>query len=79
MATSLEDALNTVSQLTLEQQTMLVEIIQNRLVDARRQEIATDARASIATFHRGELPAQAAETRSGKWRWMHSLHSRLAP
>jgi len=51
MATSLEDALNTVSQLTLEQQTMLVEIIQNRLVDARRQEIATDARASLAAFH----------------------------
>jgi hypothetical protein len=36
---------------------MLVEIIQNRLVDARRQEIATDARASLAAFHRGELPA----------------------
>lgn len=62
MTTSLEDALNTVSQLTLEQQTMLVEIIQTRLVDARRQDIAADARASIGAFHRGELQAQSAES-----------------
>ena len=62
MATSLEDALNTVSQLTLEQQTMLVEIIQNRLIDARRQEIAAGARASIAAFHRREWQAQSAES-----------------
>lgn len=55
MATSLEDALNIVSQLTPEQQAMLVEIIQNRLVEARRREIAEDAKTSIAAFRAGEL------------------------
>jgi hypothetical protein len=60
MTTSLEDALNTVSQLTIEQQAMLVEIIHNRLLEARRREIAEDARASIATFHAGELQLQSA-------------------
>ncbi|OLT59509.1 hypothetical protein [Moorena bouillonii] len=43
MTTSLEEALNTVSQLPPEQQAMLVEIIQNRLIESRRQEIAEDA------------------------------------
>jgi hypothetical protein len=62
MTTSLEEALNTVSQLTLEQQTMLIEIIQNRLIEARRQDIAADAKASIAAFHRGEWQAQSAES-----------------
>ncbi len=60
MATSLEDALNTVSQLTPEQQAMLVEIIHNRLIEARRREIAEDAKASIAAFHAGELQPQSA-------------------
>jgi hypothetical protein len=60
MATSLEDALNTVSQLTPEQQAMLVEIIHNRLIEARRREIAEDAKASIVAFHTGELQPQSA-------------------
>jgi hypothetical protein len=62
MATSLEDALNTVSQLTPEQQAMLVEIIHNRLIEARRREIAEDAKASIAAFYASELQPQAATT-----------------
>jgi hypothetical protein len=33
---SLEQALNTVEQLSLEQQEMLLEILQNRLLDIRR-------------------------------------------
>ncbi|QQE66430.1 hypothetical protein GFS31_31280 [Leptolyngbya sp. BL0902] len=60
MATSLEDALNTVSQLTPDQQAMLVEIIHNRLIESRRREIAGEARASIAAFHAGELHPQSA-------------------
>lgn len=60
MATSLEDALNTVSQLTPDQQAMLVEIIHNRLIEARRREIAEDAKASIAAFHEGQLQPQSA-------------------
>ncbi|NCJ07851.1 hypothetical protein GS597_15315 [Synechococcales cyanobacterium C] len=62
MSTSLEDALNTVNQLTPEQQAMLVEIIHNRLIEASRRKIAEDARASIAAFHAGELQPQSAPT-----------------
>ncbi len=59
--TPLENALNTVSQLPLEQQAMLVEIIQNRLIDARRQEIAQDAHISLAAFRAGHFLPQSAE------------------
>lgn len=37
---------------------MLLEIIQKRLIESRRQEIAQDARASIAAFHEGKLQPQ---------------------
>ncbi|MGF1521530.1 MAG: hypothetical protein ACFBSF_04330 [Leptolyngbyaceae cyanobacterium] len=57
-----EDALNTVSQLPTEQQAMLVEIIQNRLIETRLKEIAQDAKVSLAAFHRGEFQSQLAET-----------------
>jgi len=52
---SLEQALNTVEQLSLEQQ---LEILQNRLLDIRRQEIARDAKESINAFHQGEFKPQ---------------------
>ncbi len=58
--TKLEQALNTVSQLTVEQQEMLVRIVQNRLVENRRQEIAEDAKQAISSFHAGEFKAQTA-------------------
>ena len=62
MTTSLEEALNTVSQLPPEQQAMLVKIIQNRLIESRRQEIAEDAKESITIFQQGKLRPQSAET-----------------
>ena len=52
---TLEQALNTVSQLPLEQQQMLLEIIKNRLIETRRQEIAQEAKEAIAAFHQGKL------------------------
>ncbi|GEA28441.1 hypothetical protein MiAbW_03016 [Microcystis aeruginosa NIES-4325] len=58
---SLEQALNTVEQLSLEQQEMLLEILQNRLLDIRRQEIARDAKESINAFHQGEFKPQPLE------------------
>ena len=58
--TELEQALNTVSQLPLEQQEMLIQIVQNRLIENRRQEIAEEAKQSISSFHTGELKAQTA-------------------
>ena len=59
--TTLEQALNTVSQLSIEQQEMLIQIMQNRLIENRRQEIADDAKQAISSFHRGELPPQTAD------------------
>ncbi|EGJ32317.1 MULTISPECIES: hypothetical protein [Moorena] len=41
---------------------MLVEIIQNRLIESRRKEIAQDAKESIATFQQGKLRPQSTET-----------------
>jgi len=58
---TLEQALDTVSQLPPEQQEMLIDIIQNRLIEARRQEMAQDAQAAIAAFHEGRLKPQSAE------------------
>ncbi|MBE9168735.1 hypothetical protein IQ238_14875 [Pleurocapsales cyanobacterium LEGE 06147] len=59
--TTLEQALYTVSQLPPDRQEMLIEIIQNRLVETRRQEIAKDAKESIAAFHQGKLKSQSLE------------------
>jgi hypothetical protein len=59
--TTLEQALNTVSQLPIEQQEMLIQIVQNRLLENRRQEIAEDAKQAISFFHKGELKPQTAE------------------
>lgn len=58
--TTLEQALNTVSQLPIEQQKMLIEILQNRLIENRRQEIFEDAKQAISSFHKGELKARTA-------------------
>lgn len=52
---TLEQALDTISQLPPEQQEMLIEIIKNRLIETRRQEIAQDAKVAIAAFHEGQL------------------------
>ena len=59
--TTLEHALNTVSQLPIEQQEMLIQIMQNRLIENRRQEIADEAKQAISSFHRGELKTQTAD------------------
>ena len=59
--TTLEQALNIVSQLPSEQQQMLVEIVQNRLIDIRRHENARDAKDALAAFHQGQLKPQPFE------------------
>ncbi|MEH2241260.1 hypothetical protein [Nostoc sp.] len=56
---TLEQALDTISQLPPEQQEMLIEIIKNRLIETRRQEIAQDAKLAIAAFHQGQLSHQS--------------------
>lgn len=58
---TLDQALDVVMQLPTEQQEMLLEILRRRQVESRRQEIATDAQASLAEYRTGRLPAQSAE------------------
>ena len=40
---------------------MLLKIIQNRLIETRRQEIAEDAKQVITAFDKGELNPQTAD------------------
>lgn len=58
---TLDQAIDTALQLPPEQQEMLVEILRNRQIEARRAEIAAEARQSIADFRAGKLKAQSAE------------------
>jgi hypothetical protein len=58
---TLDQAIDTALQLPAEQQEMLVDILRSRQIEARRQEIAADARASIAAFRAGKLNAYSAE------------------
>lgn len=55
---TLDQALDTVMQLSFEQQEMLLDIIHRRHIESRRAEIAQDARQAIAAFHAGELKPQ---------------------
>jgi hypothetical protein len=58
---TLDQAIDTALQLPTEQQEMLVDILRSRQIEMRRQEIAADARASIAAFRAGKLKAYSAE------------------
>jgi hypothetical protein len=57
--TTLDLALDMAMQLPGEQREMLLEILKRRAVEARRTEIAADARASLAAYHAGELRPQS--------------------
>lgn len=60
-ASTFDQAIETVMQLPLEQQEMLVDIIRSRHIESRRREIARDAQESIAAFRAGKLKPQPAE------------------
>lgn len=57
---TLNQALDTVTQLPPQQQEMLLDILQHRLHEARRDEIAESARQAQADFQQGRLTAQSA-------------------
>ena len=59
--TTLDRALVTVMQLSLDQQELLIEIVRQRHLEASRDEIARDAQESIAAFRAGKLKPQSAE------------------
>jgi hypothetical protein len=59
--TTLDQVIDSAMQLPPEQLEMLLDILRRRQIDARRFEIAADARNSIAEFHEGKFKAQSAE------------------
>ena len=60
VASNLDRVLDAAMQLPLKQQEMLVQILVNRIIESRRDEIASDAAVSIAEFQAGRLKVQTA-------------------
>lgn len=58
---TLDQALETALQLSQEQQKMLIKILQNRLDENHRAEIAADAQQTLADFHTGKFQPQSAQ------------------
>ncbi|AKG24731.1 hypothetical protein IJ00_18635 [Calothrix sp. 336/3] len=58
---NLDKVLDAAMSLPVEQQEMLIQILKNRVAEARRHEIVKDAKDSIAEFKSGEYKAQTAE------------------
>ena len=58
--TTLHEVLDAVMGLPAEQQKMLVQIVRQRTIENRREEIAQAAEVSIAEFRSGKLKAQTA-------------------
>ena len=57
---TLDQAIDTVMQLPPEQREMLIDILHNRYIEERRNEIADDAQKSLAAFRAGSLKLQSA-------------------
>ena len=55
---TLDRVLDSIMQLPVEQQEMLVEIWHKRRIASRRQEIAQDAQASLVAFRAGQYKSQ---------------------
>lgn len=58
MNSNLDKVLDEAMNLPLEQREMLIQILQRRASEKRRDEIAHDAQLSLAEFREGELKAQ---------------------
>jgi hypothetical protein len=58
--TTLNEVLDAVMGLPVEQQEMLVQIVRQRTIENRREEIAQAAEVSIAEFRSGKLKIQTA-------------------
>jgi hypothetical protein len=59
---TLDQAIDAAMQLPPAQQDMLLEVLRSRRIEARRAEIAANARDSIAAYRSGQFKAQSAET-----------------
>jgi transcriptional regulator with AAA-type ATPase domain len=58
---NLDRVLDEAMNLPTEQQEMLIQILQRRAIEQRRDEIACDAQLSLAEFREGKLKIQTAE------------------
>jgi hypothetical protein len=58
---TVDNVLELANQLTDEQQEILIDIFQKRMIARRRREIAQDAQKSIAEFRSGKLKSMTAE------------------
>ena len=58
---TLDQAINTASQLSPDQQEMLIDILSKRRIETRRNEIMADASDSLNAFRQGRLKQQSAE------------------
>lgn len=56
-----ENALDVVSQLSIEQQEILIDILRKRNAEARRKEILEECREGLAEYRSGILQSQTAE------------------
>ncbi len=61
-AVTLDLVIDQAMQLPPVQQDKLLEILRSRRIEARRAEIANDARESIAAYRTGQLKAQPADS-----------------
>lgn len=59
---TLNQAIETINQLPLEQQEMLVSIFQKRLIEIRRKQMAQDAQESLNAYRQGQYTPQSAES-----------------
>ncbi|HLP87388.1 MAG TPA: hypothetical protein VK184_02135 [Nostocaceae cyanobacterium] len=55
-----EEVLNLVTELPLEQQELLINILQRRIADMRREELASSSQEALAEFRTGNLKPQTA-------------------
>ncbi|NJK57651.1 MAG: hypothetical protein HC939_17445 [Pleurocapsa sp. SU_5_0] len=58
---NLDRVLDEAMNLPTEQQEMLIQILQRRAIEQRRDQIAHDAQLSLAEFREGKLKIQTAE------------------
>jgi Rad3-related DNA helicase len=55
---NLDQVLDEAMNLPLEQREILIQILQRRMIEQRREEIAQDAKLSLAEFREGKLRIQ---------------------
>ena len=58
---NLDEVLDRAMDLPIEQQEMLIQILQRRMIERRREEIAQDAALSLAEFREEKLKVQTAD------------------